>query len=54
MDLKLAQELVSVYQDTLFILFLDLRKAYNNLDCGRLLQTLAEYGVGPKILGILT
>ena len=32
MDQKLAQELSSVDQDPLFIVFLDLRNAYDNLD----------------------
>ena len=31
MDLKLVQELESVYQYLLFLLFLDLSKAYDNL-----------------------
>ena len=37
----------------LFLVFLDLRKAYNNLDHGWLLQTLVGYGVGPTIRGVL-
>ena len=53
MELKLAQELESVYQDLLFLVFLDLRKAYDNLYCGRLLKTLEGYWVGPKMRVVL-
>ena len=52
-NLKLAQELASVDQDPLFLIFLDLRKAYDNLDRGWLLQMLVGYGAGPKMRGIL-
>ena len=37
-DLKVAQDLESVDQDPLLLLFLDLRKAYDNLYRWRLLQ----------------
>ena len=54
LDLKLAQELASVDQDALFLVFLDIRKSYNNLNCGRLLQALGEYGAELKLqVGIL-
>ena len=49
MELKLAQELVSVDQDPLLLVFLDLRKFYYNIDQGRLIKTLEGYGAGPKI-----
>ena len=49
MELKLAQDLASVYQGPLFLVFLYLWKAYGKLEQGRLLQTLEGYGVGPKI-----
>ena len=32
MELKLAQELASIDQDPIFLLFLDLRKAYDIVD----------------------
>ena len=35
------------------LVFLELRKSYNNLDRSRILQTLEEYRVGPEIRGIL-
>ena len=53
MELKIAQELASVYQDLILLVFLGLRKAYDNLDHGRLLKTLEGYGAGPKMRGIL-
>ena len=49
LDLKLAQELASVDQDALFLVFLDIRKSYNNLNCGRLLQALGEYRAELKL-----
>ena len=52
-DLKLVQELASVDQDPKLLVFLDLIKAYDNLDQGVLLQTLESYGEVPKIRGLL-
>ena len=40
MELKILQDLASVDQDPLFLVFLDLRKVCNNLDGERLLQNL--------------
>ena len=54
MELKPDQELESVDQDPLLLVFLDLRKAYDNLDWGRLLNTLEGYGVGQKLRRLLT
>lgn len=53
MEINISQELESVDQDPLFLVFLDLRKIYENMDHGRLLQTLAGYGAGPKLRGLL-
>ena len=44
MELKLDQELSRIYQDPLFLVFLELRKAYNTVDQDRLLITLEGYG----------
>ena len=52
-ELKLAHELESVYQYPLFLIFLDIMSAYDNLYCGRILQTLLGYRVGPKLRGVL-
>ena len=44
MELKILQELVNVDQDLLFLVFLDFRKVYDNLDRGSLLHTLEGQG----------
>ena len=36
-------------QDPPLLVFLDLRKIYNNLDSGRILQNLEGYGAGQKM-----
>ena len=53
MEMKLEQELAIVYHDPLFLVFLDLRKACDNVDRGRLIQTLEGYSAGPCLCGLL-
>ena len=53
MELKLAQDISRVDHEPLFVVFLDLRKAYNTMDRDRLIQTLKRYGVGPRMCGLL-
>ena len=53
MDINLLHELSIVYQEPLFLVFLDLRKYYDNMDRGCLLKTLEEYRAGPNMRGIL-
>ena len=53
MELKLSQELVSIDQCPFFLVFLDLRKAYDTVDQYRLLTTLDGYGSGPWMCGLL-
>ena len=50
---NIAQDLDRVDPDTLFFVFLDLRKANDNLDRGWILNTLEEFWVGPTIQGML-
>ena len=53
MELKLVQDLSSIYQDPLFLVLLDLRKAYDTMDRGRFLITMEGYGVVPCTCGLL-
>ena len=53
MELNLTQELASIYQSSLFLVFLYLRKAYDTVVQERLLPTLEGYGAGPRLCGIL-
>ena len=53
MELNINQDLASVYQYPLLLVFLDLRKAYEYLYRVRLLKTLEGYGVGPKMWVVL-
>ena len=53
MELKLAQELVSIDQDPLLLVFLDLMKAYDTMDRDLLLVTLEGYGSGSWMCGLL-
>ena len=53
MELKLTQELSSIDQDPLFLVFLDLWNAYNNVDRERLIITLEGYGSGPHMCSLL-
>ena len=53
LELKFAQELASVEQSPIFVISLNLRKAYDTLDRGRLLQNLEVYGAGPRLWSLL-
>ena len=53
MELNLSQELARIYQDLLFLVILDLRKAYDTVDRKCLLITMEGYGVGPCMCGLL-
>ena len=53
MDLKIAQELASMDQEPLFLLFLELQKAYDNLYGGCLLHILERNRAGQKMRDIL-
>jgi hypothetical protein len=47
---KLAQQLVWRDQCPLYKIYLDLKKAYDAIDRGRMLKILEAYGVGPNLL----
>ena len=53
MELKMAQDIASINQDPLFLMFLDLCKEYDTLNCGQLLHNLEGYGSGMNMRGIL-
>ena len=53
MEFKLTQEISSIYQGPLFLLFLDLRKTYDTVDQDCILITLEGYGAGPQLCGLL-
>ena len=42
-----------MYQDSLLLVSLDLKKSYKNLDRGRLIKTLKVYRLGPKLQELL-
>jgi hypothetical protein len=48
-EAKLAQQLAWTEQEPLYHVFVDLRKAYDHLDCKRCLAIMTRYGVGPKL-----
>ena len=49
----MAQDLASIDQEPVLLVFLDLLKAYNTLESARTIQTLEGYGAGPKMQGLL-
>ena len=53
-DLNLVQEQVSVDQDPLLLVFLDLRKVYDTIYHGLLMTTLEGCGAGPHMCRLLS
>ena len=57
LEAKLLQQLAAMREEVLYVIFLDLTKAYDALDRSRCLDILEGYGVGPgarKLLYRLT
>ncbi len=50
---KLAQQLAHLEQPPFFGVFINLRKAFDTMDCGRYLEILALHRVGPKMLCLI-
>ena len=53
MELNIAQDIASIYQDPLFLVFLYLTKAYDTVDRDRLLVTLEGYGAVTRLCWLL-
>ena len=53
MELKLSQELASIDQEPLLLVFLDISKSYDTMDRKRLLVTLTGYGAVSLLCGLL-
>ena len=51
---KLLQQMAALREEVLYVIFLDLHKAYDALDRSRCLEILEGYGVGPKSRRLLT
>ena len=47
LEAKLLQQLAALREEVLYVIFLDLHKAYDALDRSRCLEILEGYGVGP-------
>ena len=47
LEAKLLQQLAALREEVLYVIFLDLHKAYAALDRSRCLEILEGYGVGP-------
>ena len=53
LEAKRAQNMVGLAHETLFQVFLDVRKAYESLDRDQCLQLLSGYGMGTNLARLL-
>ena len=53
LEAKLLQQLAAMREEVLYVIFLDLTKAYDALDRSRCLDILEDYGVGPSARRVL-
>ena len=53
LESKLLQQLADMREEVLYVIFLDLTKAYDALDRSRCLEILEGYGVGPNARRLL-
>ena len=54
LEAKLLQQLAATRKEVLYVIFLDLTKAYDALDRSRSLEILKGYGVGERVRRLLT
>jgi hypothetical protein len=52
-EVKLTQQLAHLEQAPFYSVFLDLKKAFNSMDCKHCLLILGGYGVGPKMIWLI-
>ena len=52
-EAKLEQQLAGIVQETLFQVFLEVRKACDSLDQVIYMEILREYGLGPQLQKLL-
>ena len=53
LEAKLLQHLAAMREEVLYVISLDLTKAYEALDRSRILEILEGYGVGPRARRLL-
>ena len=53
LEAKLLQQIASMREEVLYVIFLDLTKAYDALDRSRCLDILEGYGIGPSARRLL-
>ena len=53
LEAKLLQQLAAMKEEVLYVIFLDLTKAYDALDRSRTLEILKGYGVGDRVRRLL-
>ena len=53
LEAKLLQKLAAMREEVLYVIFLDLTKAYDALDRSRTLEILKGYGVGDRVRRLL-
>ena len=53
LEAKLLQQLADMREEVLYMIFLDLTKAYDALDRSRSLEILKGYGVGDRVRQML-
>ena len=53
LEAKLLQQLAAMREEVLYVIFLDLTKAYDALDRSRSMEILKGYGVGERMRRML-